>query len=174
MPPPAALLDANVLYPAGLRDLCAPLWSADIHEEWMRSLLADRPDIPAGVLERTRAIMDEHFPDATVTGYAALAASLDLPDPGDAHTAGGRNPARPLSFMPEHPLRQARGRLLCHARARSGPLFIPGRREAASRTSHRPLPLIPLGRPPTLSSTGHLGAADHGRRHGVRGLSGRG
>ena len=94
MPRPTALLDANVLYPAGLRDLLlrladrylyAPLWSADIHEEWMRSLLADRPNIPASVLERTRSIMDEHFPGAVVTGYAALAASLDLPDPGDAH-----------------------------------------------------------------------------------------
>ena len=94
MPPPTALLDANVLYPAGLRDLLlrladrylyAPLWSADIHEEWMRNLLADRPDIPASALERTRAIMDEHFPGAVVTGYTALAASLDLPDPGDTH-----------------------------------------------------------------------------------------
>ena len=54
---PTALLDANVLYPAGLRDLLlrladrhlyAPLWSADIHAEWMRSLLADWPDIEAG------------------------------------------------------------------------------------------------------------------------------
>ena len=94
MPPPTALLDANVLYPAGLRDLLlrladrylyAPLWSADIHEEWMRSLLADRPDVPASVLDRTRSIMDEHFPGAVVTGYAALADSLDLPDPGDTH-----------------------------------------------------------------------------------------
>ena len=59
---PTALLDANVLYPAGLRDLLlrladrylfAPLWRADIHAEWMRSLLADRPDIDAGVLHRT-------------------------------------------------------------------------------------------------------------------------
>ncbi len=63
MPPPTALLDANVLYPAGLRDLLlrladrylyAPLWSADIHEEWMRSLLADRPDIPAVPAGRCR------------------------------------------------------------------------------------------------------------------------
>ena len=91
---PTALLDANVLYPAGLRDLLlrladrylfAPLWSADIHAEWMRSLLADRPDIDAGVLDRTRAVMDEHFPDAVVTGYGAIAAGLDLPDPDDLH-----------------------------------------------------------------------------------------
>ncbi len=78
MPPPTALPDANVLYPAGLRDLLlrladrhlhTPLWSAVIHEEWMRSLLDDRPDIEAGVLERTRAVMDGHFPGALVTGY---------------------------------------------------------------------------------------------------------
>lgn len=55
-----ALLDANVLYSAGLRDfllrladqyLYAPLWSADIHAEWIRSVLAARPDLTADVLE---------------------------------------------------------------------------------------------------------------------------
>ena len=89
-----ALLDANVLYPAGLRDvllrladryLYAPLWSADIHAEWMQSLLADRPDLDREVLERTRAAMDRHFPEAAVTGYQAVAAGLDLPDAGDRH-----------------------------------------------------------------------------------------
>ena len=89
-----ALLDANVHYPAGLRDLLlrladrhlyAPLWSADIHAEWIRSLLADRPDIDAGVLDRTRTIMDRHFPDAVVTGYEPITLDLDLPDPGDRH-----------------------------------------------------------------------------------------
>ena len=62
-----ALLDANVLYPAGLRDfllrladqylVTGPLWSATIHEEWIASLLADRPDLTASRLERTR---DDH------------------------------------------------------------------------------------------------------------------
>ncbi len=91
---PTALLDANVLYPAGLRDLLlrladrhlyAPLWSAGIHVEWMRSLLADRPDIEAAVLDRTRAVMDGHFPDAVVAGYEAIAAELNMPDPDDRH-----------------------------------------------------------------------------------------
>ena len=94
MAPLTALLDANVLYPAGLRDLLlrladrylyAPLWSTDIHAEWMSSLLADRPDIAPGVLDRTRTIMDEQFPDAVVTDYRTLAAGLDLPDPDDRH-----------------------------------------------------------------------------------------
>ena len=51
----------------------------------MRSLLADRPDIDASVLDRTREVMDRHFPDAVVTGYEAVAAGLDLPDPSDRH-----------------------------------------------------------------------------------------
>lgn len=49
-----ALYDACVLYPAPLRDLLMRLaltdlfrarWTDDIHEEWMRSLLANRPDL---------------------------------------------------------------------------------------------------------------------------------
>ena len=89
-----ALLDANVLYAAGLRDcllrladqyLYAPLWSADIHAEWIRSVLANRPDLTGNMLERTRAVMDRHFPDAVVTGYSPHAAGLDLPDPDDIH-----------------------------------------------------------------------------------------
>ena len=89
-----ALLDANVLYPAGMRDLLlrladrylyAPLWSADIHAEWMRNLLADRPDLSPDILERTRSVMDRHFPDAVVTGYQGLTTGIDLPDSGDAH-----------------------------------------------------------------------------------------
>ena len=87
-----ALPDANVLYPAGLRDLLlrladqcmiAPLWSADIHAEWTANLLADRPD--PRVAGATRAVMDRHCPDALVTGYEVLAAELNLPDPGDRH-----------------------------------------------------------------------------------------
>ncbi len=94
MAPQTALLDANVLYSAGLRDLLlrladrylfAPLWSADIHKEWMNSLLANRTDIAPVVLDRTRAVMDEHFPQAIVKGYRTTAAGLDLPDPDDRH-----------------------------------------------------------------------------------------
>ncbi len=89
-----ALLDANILYPAGLRDvllrladqyLYAPFWSADIHAEWIRSVLADRPDLTEGMLERTRMVMDRHFPEAVVTDYTSRAAGLDLPDPDDIH-----------------------------------------------------------------------------------------
>ena len=64
-----AIFDACVLYPAPLRDLLMHLalldvvrarWSADIHEEWMRSLLAQRRDLTRAQLERTRQLMDAH------------------------------------------------------------------------------------------------------------------
>jgi hypothetical protein len=47
-----AVLDANILYPAPLRDfllrlaeaeLFTPRWSDDIHGEWTRNLLKNRP-----------------------------------------------------------------------------------------------------------------------------------
>lgn len=88
-----AIYDACVLYPAPLRDLLMRLaltdlyrakWSADIHDEWMRNLLANRPDLQ-GRLERTRDLMNVALPDALVVGYQGLIPSLQLPDPDDRH-----------------------------------------------------------------------------------------
>lgn len=76
-----ALLDANIIYSAGLRDVFLRLtdrglyrarWSAMIHEEWMRNVRKDRPDISFHKLERTREIMDRHFPDALAAGFEPL------------------------------------------------------------------------------------------------------
>jgi predicted nucleic acid-binding protein len=89
-----AFFDANVLYPASLRDLLMRLavrglfrakWSAQVHEEWIRGVLADRPDLTRKQLERTRALMDAHVPDSIVTGYEKLIEGLDLPDADDRH-----------------------------------------------------------------------------------------
>lgn len=92
--PFTAVYDACVLYPAPLRDFLMWLglsgrfrarWSAEIHSEWKRNLLANRPDLRAEQLDRTSALMDRAIPDALVTGYQALVAGLSLPDPGDRH-----------------------------------------------------------------------------------------
>lgn len=87
-----ALLDANVLYPAPVRDLLLQLavtdiykarWTADIHREWIEALLANEPHRQRTALERTRDLMDAHTRDALVTGYEGLIPSLELPDPND-------------------------------------------------------------------------------------------
>lgn len=89
-----AFYDANVLYPAELRNLLMHLalaglfrarWSADVHEEWITALLEKRPDLTREKLARTRALMDLHAVDALVTGYEDLIPGLQLPDPNDRH-----------------------------------------------------------------------------------------
>jgi hypothetical protein len=86
--------DANVLYPAELRNFLMHLaltgifrarWSADVHEEWIRSLLKNRLDLTREKLERTRRLMDKAATDALVTGYEHLIPGLVLPDENDRH-----------------------------------------------------------------------------------------
>lgn len=88
------LYDACVLYSAPLRDLLMHLamtdlyqakWTDDIHDEWMRNVLANRPDLKRSQLERTRELMNSHVRDCLIEGYEHLIPSLKLPDPDDRH-----------------------------------------------------------------------------------------
>ena len=90
----AALLDANVLYPAPLRvlllqlavtDLFRTRWTADIHREWIEALLRNEPGLDRAALERTRDLMDKATRDSLVEGYHALIPALVLPDADDRH-----------------------------------------------------------------------------------------
>lgn len=89
-----ALLDANVLYPAPLRDyllhlaspgVYEPIWTAAIQDEWIRNLVKARPDINSANLEATRRSMEKAFPGSNVVGYEFLIERLLLPDPDDRH-----------------------------------------------------------------------------------------
>lgn len=79
--PYPVVLDACVLYPARLRDLLMllgiaglyqPKWSAEIHREWCRNLLMNRPDITQAALTRTVELMERALPDARVAGFETL------------------------------------------------------------------------------------------------------
>ncbi len=92
--PVVAVYDANILYPAPLRDLFVRVaqvglvrakWTDDIHDEWIRNVLADRPALSAERLQRTRRLMDAAVRDCLVTGHRDLVDSLALPDPHDRH-----------------------------------------------------------------------------------------
>ena len=89
-----AFYDANVLYPSGLRNFLMHLaltgifrayWSAEVHDEWIRNLLKNRPDLTPDKLDRTRQLMEKALPEAMVTGYEHLIDSIELPDRNDRH-----------------------------------------------------------------------------------------
>jgi hypothetical protein len=86
--------DACVLYPAPLRDLLMRLaltdlyrarWTNLIHDEWIRSVLRQRPDLTPDDLERTRSLMNAHVRDGLITGFEHLIPTVRLPDPDDRH-----------------------------------------------------------------------------------------
>lgn len=92
--PYPVVLDDCVLYPSLLRDLLMhlgltglyqPKWSAIIEEEWQRNLIKDRPDLNSDQIKQTGELMNRALPDAMVTGFEPLVASIDLPDADDRH-----------------------------------------------------------------------------------------
>lgn len=92
--PFTVVYDACVLYPAPLRDFLMWLglsgcfrarWSHQIHAEWKRNLLINRPDLTGGQLDRTSHLMNLAIPDGLVTGHETLIAGLMLPDANDRH-----------------------------------------------------------------------------------------
>jgi hypothetical protein len=94
VPRPVALLDANVLFPARLRDtlvrlaiagLYRALWTDLILDECFRSVGGKRPDLDAERLARTRRLMNAAVVDVLVTGYESRIDEIVLPDRDDRH-----------------------------------------------------------------------------------------
>jgi hypothetical protein len=89
-----ALLDANALYTAPVRDLLLSLavaglysarWTSQIQNEWVTRLSQNRPEI-ADRLPRVIALMNQAIPDCLITNYEPLIAGIDdLPEAGDRH-----------------------------------------------------------------------------------------
>jgi hypothetical protein len=89
----SVVLDANVLYPAPLRDVLVQMslegvyrarWTDQIHDEWIRNVHQNQ-GISRDILERVRQKMNDAIPDCLITGYEPLIPSLKLPDPDDRH-----------------------------------------------------------------------------------------
>lgn len=89
-----ALYDACVLYPAPLRDLLMQLavtdlfhakWTNQIHDEWIRNLLKNRPDLTHDKLIKIRNLMNENVRDCLVEKFENISTTLKLPDKDDHH-----------------------------------------------------------------------------------------
>lgn len=92
--PFTVVYDANILYPAPLRDLFIRIaqaglvrakWTETIHDERTRNVLKDNPNVSAERLSRTRRLMNDAVRDCLVTDYDRLIDALQLPDPDDRH-----------------------------------------------------------------------------------------
>ncbi len=89
------VFDANVLYPAPLRDLLLRLagtglfrarWTEQIRNEWTRNLLAKRPDLTEERIKRTADLVDRSVQDCLVAGHEHLIPCIQgMPDPDDRH-----------------------------------------------------------------------------------------
>jgi hypothetical protein len=94
--PPIAVVDACILYPFHLRNIVVQSavdrlvdarWTDEIHEEWIRNLVAGGPAIPRERLQITRRLMDDALPNAMVSRYDEHIPRVTLPDPNDRHVA---------------------------------------------------------------------------------------
>lgn len=89
-----ALLDANVLHPISLCDVLLrlaekgyfrPLWSEEILEETLESILRRRPDLRRKSVAERIEDMKAAFPEASVSGYESLREALLAEMNDDAH-----------------------------------------------------------------------------------------
>jgi predicted nucleic acid-binding protein len=86
------VLDTNVIYPLEIRDLLlwfahfelfTPKWSETIFEEWVNVMKSK--GISEKEIKKRVDNVDLAFPDAKVSDYKGLIASLNLPDENDRH-----------------------------------------------------------------------------------------
>lgn len=92
--PFSVVYDACVLHPAPLRDLLLRVartgivqarWSRTILDECFSSIVRERPDLDPARLARTRALMEDAFPEAIVSDFESLIEAIELPDVDDRH-----------------------------------------------------------------------------------------
>ena len=82
------------MYSAPLRDLLMQLavtdlfhakWTNQIHDEWIRNLLKNRPDLTRDKLIKIRNLMNENVRDCLVEKFENISTTLKLPDKDDHH-----------------------------------------------------------------------------------------
>ncbi len=69
-------------------------WTWTIHEEWMRNLHHNRPDLSLERLRHVCDLMNDNAPDCLVEEYEHLIPAISLPDPDDRHVLAAAIHAR--------------------------------------------------------------------------------
>ena len=66
-------------------ELFRACWTDAIHEEWIRNVLANRPDLSREQMERTKDLMNTSVLDSVVSDYEHFIPVIELPDENDRH-----------------------------------------------------------------------------------------
>ncbi len=94
--PRVVVVDANVLYSAGLRNLVMWLrvkeiihlhWTREIDDEWIRNLARNRGVAPNKFLHRVAALMKDAVPDWEIDGFESHIGRFKGVDEKDQHVA---------------------------------------------------------------------------------------
>lgn len=89
----SAFLDADVLFPVGLRDsllwiahfeVYSPRWSADVLKEMRKNILEEHKHVAEKDLDEMIRDMQTAFPEAEVTGYQKLIDVMPVNEKGSA------------------------------------------------------------------------------------------
>ncbi|MBX9588013.1 MAG: PIN domain-containing protein [Hyphomonadaceae bacterium] len=126
--PVVAVLDACTLYPFHLSSFrwqstawVHARWTDEIHDEWMRNLVANAPDLSVERLAATKQLMRIAWRDAIVGGYAKHIDTISLPGPGDRHVVAAAIEAKATHILTWN-LRHFPARILkAHGLARRTP-----------------------------------------------------
>jgi predicted nucleic acid-binding protein len=106
--PVVAVFDACILYPfhlrnvivqAGVDRLVHARWTDEIHDEWMRNLVANTPGLSVERLAATKQLMTIALPDAMVSGYERHIQTISLPDPDDRHVVAAAIEAKATHIL---------------------------------------------------------------------------
>lgn len=76
-----------------LTDRFRARWSDAIHDEWIRNLLRQRPELDPAALEKTRTLRNSSVRDSLVESFEYLIAAIELPDPDDRHVVAAAIPS---------------------------------------------------------------------------------
>jgi hypothetical protein len=94
--PRVVVVDANILYSAGLRNLFVWLrvkevihlhWTREIDDEWIRNLAKDRGTAANAFLHGVAALMKDAAPDWEVEGFESYIGRFEGVDEEDQHVA---------------------------------------------------------------------------------------
>jgi predicted nucleic acid-binding protein len=104
-----AILDANVLYSASIRDLLMWLaykkvfrahWTQQIQDEWTRNLLKNRTDLRLETLLATQNMMNQALPFGLLKNVPS--SEINLPDLNDVHVVAAAVKVRATHIVTEN------------------------------------------------------------------------